>query len=738
MQSSTTTPRLLLVDSDPKTLRVLDVSLKKAGFEVLTATNGLEALAALEAAPDLVISDTHMPEMDGFELCRRIKQRPEWAKLPFIFLSSRKSVEERVRGFELGVDDYLTRPIYIREIVTRVRMLLQRAQRERLESRRDPRTRYSGQLADIPVIDLIQTLELNRRAGIIHVTGRDGRRGEIYFRDGQVIDAEAGRQSAAEAVYRLFSWSEGTFEVEFKPIRRRVMIELSAHALLMEGMRRLEEWARLLEGMPALDTVFEVDYQLLTARLAELPDEVNGIFRLFDGRRALYQVIEDCDLPDLEALTVIRKLYTDRLIRETADDGRMAADAAAPVRLDRWLGDAPARPAPGSVRYPAERRPDFDAPPLEGTRGRPTPRAPLQESRPESRPEPAPVPSPVLDRIVRGDVIPFRAAGAEVPAAVPPAPDTGRTAAAAQPETPTTLRSAGPAERGESVVPGTAGTTSNGARDADAQASGSRAIPRSASSPTPYAGSPASASEGRSPFDGSEDTLVVALAAARRQRSFFFMGLGFLAVLIVAAVVLLRPGRAPRRIAAPETPAAPAVAAAPVPAPTPPAPPPVASPSPSSALPPVVAAETSPPAPPAASPPVTPAPAALPPEKGAAAADTAALKAGCVKAYGNGRGKYKTIVSACLRALEADPRAADVMVMLANAELDRGKTKESLEWAQKALAVDASLPEPYVVVGTAEQMAGHLKEAKAAYEQYLELAPTGPFASDLRQVLKGL
>jgi tetratricopeptide (TPR) repeat protein len=128
----------------------------------------------------------------------------------------------------------------------------------------------------------------------------------------------------------------------------------------------------------------------------------------------------------------------------------------------------------------------------------------------------------------------------------------------------------------------------------------------------------------------------------------------------------------------------------------------------------------------------------LPPAQAAVAGEAVALKAECVKAYGNGRGKYKTIVSTCGRVLEVDPRAADVMVMLANAELDRGKTKESVEWAHKALAVDASLPEPYVVVGTAEQMAGHPKEAKAAYEKYLELAPTGPFASDLRQVLKGL
>jgi tetratricopeptide (TPR) repeat protein len=120
------------------------------------------------------------------------------------------------------------------------------------------------------------------------------------------------------------------------------------------------------------------------------------------------------------------------------------------------------------------------------------------------------------------------------------------------------------------------------------------------------------------------------------------------------------------------------------------------------------------------------------------AADPAALKAECAKSYANGHGKYKAIVDACGRVLMADPQAADVMVMLANAELERGRTKESMAWAQKALAIDANLPEPYVFVGNAEQLAGHRKEARAAYEKYLQLAPAGSYASDLRAVLKGL
>src|SRR5437899_6547875 len=167
---------LLLVDSDTKSLRVLEVSLKKAGFNVTTAVNGQDALAKVEtAAPDLIISDTKMPEMDGFELVERLKQNGDWAAIPFIFLTAQSDVEDKIRGLELGVEDYLTKPIYIKEIITRVKILLQKKQRNTLAEgtptgRRDStgsRTKFTGQLADMAVVDLIQTIEISRKTGVI-------------------------------------------------------------------------------------------------------------------------------------------------------------------------------------------------------------------------------------------------------------------------------------------------------------------------------------------------------------------------------------------------------------------------------------------------------------------------------------------------------------------------------------------------------------------------------------------
>src|SRR5690606_21090316 len=108
------------------------------------------------------------------------------------------------------------------------------------------------------------------------------RQATVYFRDGVVIDAEAGRLQGEDAVYRLLTWTDGSFEVLFRPVRRRDVIQMSTQGLLMEGMRRLDEWGRLLEQLPPLNTRFQLDFEELAARLPDLPDDLNSILRLFD------------------------------------------------------------------------------------------------------------------------------------------------------------------------------------------------------------------------------------------------------------------------------------------------------------------------------------------------------------------------------------------------------------------------------------------------------------------------
>jgi DNA-binding response OmpR family regulator len=306
---------VLLVDADPRSVRVLEVSLRGAGFIVTTASDGLDALAKLEVSPPaLVLSDTKLPNLDGYALVRRLKERPEWAAIPVVFLSSQRSIEDKIRCLELGVDDYLTKPILVRDLLARISLLLSRRTAESLANRgASGRTRFAGNLEDMAVIDLLQTFEVSRKTGVLLLT-HDAQGAKVFFREGKVIDAELGRLRGEEAVYRTLLWTSGQFEVHFGAIPNEDTIEGSTQGLLMEGMRRVDEWHRLLEQLPPLHTTFEVDHALLLERLNEIPDELNGILRLFDGRRTLMQVVDASPFEDLSTLSTITKLFFEGLL----------------------------------------------------------------------------------------------------------------------------------------------------------------------------------------------------------------------------------------------------------------------------------------------------------------------------------------------------------------------------------------------------------------------------------------
>ncbi len=325
---------LLLVDGDTRSLRVLEVSLRKAGFTVTPAASVADALEKLDLhAPDLIISETKFPtDLDGFELRRRVRGSSAWAEIPFVFLTAETAIEHKIRGLELGVDDYLTKPIYIKEIVTRINILLQKRQRAHFDERKDG-VRFAGRVVDMPVIDVIQTIEVSRKSGVIQFVADRQRTAAIYFRDGKVIDAEAGSLQGEDAVYRLLTWSDGEFEVVFRTVRRRDSISASSQGLLMEGMRRLDEWSRLLEQLPPLMHRFEIDAAELAARLGEVPDDNNPILRLVDGKRSLLEVIDASDFGDLECVQAISKLYFEGLLVDLDPNERPKRDTGKPMPL---------------------------------------------------------------------------------------------------------------------------------------------------------------------------------------------------------------------------------------------------------------------------------------------------------------------------------------------------------------------------------------------------------------------
>jgi len=121
-----TATKILVVDDEPRYLRLLEANLRTEGYEVFSANDGLQAVEQFSATPtDLILLDVMMPKLDGFAVCQRIRQ---FSNVPIIMLTAKGEEQDRVRGLDMGADDYLTKPFSATELLARVRAVLRRSQ----------------------------------------------------------------------------------------------------------------------------------------------------------------------------------------------------------------------------------------------------------------------------------------------------------------------------------------------------------------------------------------------------------------------------------------------------------------------------------------------------------------------------------------------------------------------------------------------------------------------------------
>lgn len=124
--------KILIVDDDLDTLKLVGLMLQRQGYEIIAANGGAQALGKAEAeAPDLILLDVMMPDMDGYEVTRRIRAMPGLERVPIIMFTAKTLVDDKVAGFEAGVDDYMTKPTHPAELASRVKALLARASQTR-------------------------------------------------------------------------------------------------------------------------------------------------------------------------------------------------------------------------------------------------------------------------------------------------------------------------------------------------------------------------------------------------------------------------------------------------------------------------------------------------------------------------------------------------------------------------------------------------------------------------------
>jgi CheY-like chemotaxis protein len=234
--------KLLVVDDNPMVLAMLQHTLNPLA-KVTTATDAADALLkAVDDAPDLLVCDYKMPGMDGRQLVEKLKSRPATANFSSVLMASKADIAERLSPAD-AADDYLEKPFFLKDATRRIKRMIDRIALEKMAKTAPKDGVVRGSLAQMNVIDLMQSLEMGRKSCQLSLSN-EGDTCEVFFAEGQVKHATYGALVGDEAVFKVLRWTGGNFQLDFEGKTDKETTQLNTQGLLMEGLRLLDESAR--------------------------------------------------------------------------------------------------------------------------------------------------------------------------------------------------------------------------------------------------------------------------------------------------------------------------------------------------------------------------------------------------------------------------------------------------------------------------------------------------------------
>jgi CheY-like chemotaxis protein len=235
--------KVLVVDDNALILDLLMKALMPHCDARAAADGGDALLKIVDDPPDLILCDYRMPGLDGRQLYDKIRGRQQTRMIPFIFLASRGDIEEKLRPITEGVEEFIAKPFFVKDLVKRAKMVVDRVHLEKLQKRQVRPGVVQGRLEEMSIMDLMQSLEMGQKSCQLSI-----RRGEetadLYFSAGQCKDAKFGAIEGEDAVYQAIRWADGEFEIDFNQAPKREIITRTTTGLLMEGLRLMDEGQR--------------------------------------------------------------------------------------------------------------------------------------------------------------------------------------------------------------------------------------------------------------------------------------------------------------------------------------------------------------------------------------------------------------------------------------------------------------------------------------------------------------
>ena len=216
---------------------------------ITTATDSADALLkAVDDAPDLLVCDFRMPGMDGRQLLEKLKSRPATANFSSVLMASKSDIAERLSPQD-AADDYLEKPFFLKDATRRIKRMIDRIALEKMAKTAPSDGVVRGNLSQMNVIDLMQSLEMGRKSCQLSLSN-DGDKCEVFFVEGQVKHATYGSLVGDAAVFKVLRWTGGNFQLDFEGKTDKETTQLNTQGLLMEGLRLLDESSRDSGGEP--------------------------------------------------------------------------------------------------------------------------------------------------------------------------------------------------------------------------------------------------------------------------------------------------------------------------------------------------------------------------------------------------------------------------------------------------------------------------------------------------------
>jgi CheY-like chemotaxis protein len=232
--------RVLVVDDNALVLDLLMKGLSPHCDARAAADGGDALLKIVDDPPDLIVCDYKMPGLDGRQLYDKLRSRQQTKQIPFIFLASRGDIEEKLRPIAEGVEEFIAKPFFLKDLVRRTKKMIDRLRLEKMQNRAVRPGVIQGRLEEMSMMDLMQSLEMGQKSCQLTVR-HNGDVCVMDFGSGQCKDARLGKVEGEPAVYQAVRWSDGDFEIDFNVQPSRETISRTTTGLLMEALRLVDE-----------------------------------------------------------------------------------------------------------------------------------------------------------------------------------------------------------------------------------------------------------------------------------------------------------------------------------------------------------------------------------------------------------------------------------------------------------------------------------------------------------------